>query len=651
MENHRTIRSAVLVPFLTSSLFLFALPARAPGEPEEDDPRILAAIEDFEAAKEMLAGTTNEAEIALWERRLYLAERELANARRLAELGEREMTFITGRRMRLDQSLRKALTTVRNIQEEDDSVARARSDSLKRLAEHRTHLETQEFPDTDEGAERQAAMEARVRNVDTEIQSLMLEEDRADLHHRLRGEARRIDMFLTNYVATSKTTVRLLLDKGRNLSTAKKNRKDYLAYAEELQAKLEETATAIELAEERAAGVEESAAIFQDRYRVERTGMAGTRDWEAKRERERRWRRLLQKSKSEAEMMATRIELLRSQHGALMEANVVLERGLRLLDAEVQFLEDDFAVFRKRYVRQTLLPVGIIVGTILLYTLLSRLVFPRFLSHENLFVTRRMGGYILLFVIIVMLTVFFLEDLKQIGTVIGLVGAAIVIALQDLCSSFAGWFVIVGCRKIKLGDRVEIDGRRGDVIDIQMLRTTMLELNNWLGVDEPTGRIVAIPNSFIFKHHLLNYSHIHPYIWGRIDITVTFETPATEAHDVLFEILKNETKEEFQAASRGEDQLQQNYGLQRAPYMPKIHTVIADSGVLYSLFYVSHYKRFCATRDRVSARIVKEFEANPRIEFAYPTERMIPTAEASGFAVSVSKPATPSKRQATGGSG
>jgi len=641
MKLHRTTVSAVFAPLIVSSLFLSALPARAPGEEEEKDARILAATEDFETAKEMLAGTTNEAEIALWERRLYLAERELANARRLAELGEREMTFITGRRLRLDQNLRKALATVKNIPEEDEDITRARSDSIKRLADHRAHLDSQEFPDTDEGAEKQAAMESRVRNVDTEIQSLMLEEDRADLNHRLRGEARRIDLFLDEYVATPKATARLLLEKARNLSTARKNRMDYLSYSEELEAKLKETATAIELTEERPAAIEESATIFQDRYRVERTGLAGTRDWEGKRERERRWRRLLQKSKSEAEMMEKRVELLEAQHEALLEATDVLETGMALLDAEVQFLEDDFAVFRKRYVRQTLLPIGIIFGTVLLYTFLSRLVFPRFLSHESLFVTRRMGGYILLFVIIVMLTVFFLEDLKQIGAFIGIVGAAIVIALQDLCSAFAGWFVIVSCRKLKLGDRVEIDGRRGDVIDIQMLRTTMLELNNWLGVDEPTGRIVAIPNSFIFKHHLFNYSHIHPYIWGRIDITVTFETPATEAYDVLFDILKQETKEEFQAASRGEDKLQQNYGLQRTPYIPKIHTVIADSGVLYSLFYVSHYKRFCATRDRVSAHIVRAFEENPRIEFAYPTERMIPTAEQAGVAVSVTKPAAP----------
>ncbi|NQT93308.1 MAG: mechanosensitive ion channel [Lentisphaerae bacterium] len=641
IKNNRSILSAILVSATVCLLFLFALPPTAIGEEKEDDPRVLEAIEDFETAKEMLAGTTNESEIALWERRLYLAERELANARRLSELSEREMTFNTGRRLRLDQNLRKSLATVKNIQEEDDTVIRSRSDSLKRLADHRTHLASQEFPDTDEGTEKQTAMEARVRNIDTEIQSLMLEEDRADLHHRLRGEARRIDLFLDEYVATPKATARSLLDKARNLSTARKNRMDYLSYSEELQAKLEETATAIELTEERAAGIEESAAIFQDRYRVERTGLSGTRDWEGKRERERRWRRLLQRSKSEGELLETRIELLRTQHTALMEATGVLARGLHLLDAEVQFLEDDFAVFRGRYMRQTLLPLGIILGTVLLYTFFSRLVFPRFLSHENLFVTRRMGGYILLFIIIVMLTVFFLEDLKQIGAFIGIVGAAIVIALQDLCSAFAGWFVIVSCRKIKLGDRVEIDGRRGDVIDIQMLRTTMLELNNWLGVDEPTGRIVVIPNSFIFKNHLFNYSHVHPYIWGRIDITVTFETPATEAHDVLFEILKNETKEEFQAASRGEDQLQQNYGLQRAPYIPKIHTVIADSGVLYSLFYVSHYKRFCATRDRVSTSIVKEFESNPRIEFAYPTERMIPTADQNGFAVSVTKPAAP----------
>jgi small-conductance mechanosensitive channel len=219
----------------------------------------------------------------------------------------------------------------------------------------------------------------------------------------------------------------------------------------------------------------------------------------------------------------------------------------------------------------------------------------------------------------------------------GIVGAAVVIALQDLCSSFAGWFVIVTSRKVKVGDRVEIEGHRGDIIDIQMLRTTLLELNNWLGVDEPTGRVVVVPNSFIFKSQVFNYSHVHPSIWGKVDITVTFETPAAKAYETLLRVLEEETKDEFEGAQRGGQKLIDKYGLVRISYEPHIHSVIDASGVTFSLFYVSHYRRYSTTRDKLVTRILAEFEKDPELNFAYPTERLIPTPEGGGFPVSMQK--------------
>jgi small-conductance mechanosensitive channel len=236
-----------------------------------------------------------------------------------------------------------------------------------------------------------------------------------------------------------------------------------------------------------------------------------------------------------------------------------------------------------------------------------------------------MAGYLVFLLVLLVLSVFFLEDIKAIATVLGIAGAALVIALQDLCSSFAGWFVIVASGKVKVGDRIEIDGHLGDVIDIQLLRVTLIEVNNWLGIDEPTGRIVVVPNSFIFKSKVLNYSHVHPYIWSRLDITVTFETPAAEAQELLSRILTEETREEFAKAAHAATDMERRYGIADTTYQPKVYSTIADSGVTFSLLYVSHYRQRTAARNRLNERIVAEFGKRPHCAFAYPTERHIPT--------------------------
>jgi len=184
---------------------------------------------------------------------------------------------------------------------------------------------------------------------------------------------------------------------------------------------------------------------------------------------------------------------------------------------------------------------------------------------------------------------------------------------------------------------VEIDGKCGDVLDVQLLRTTLVEINNWLNIDEPTGRIVVIPNSFIFKSTVFNYSHVHPYIWSRIDVSVTFETPASEAEAVLQKVLEEETRDEFAQAVIGATRMVERYGIAYETYKPKLYSIIGDSGVIFSLLYVSHYRQRTAVRNRINARIVAEFENNKHLEFAYPTQRHIPTTRPGMLHVTMSQ--------------
>ena len=302
-------------------------------------------------------------------------------------------------------------------------------------------------------------------------------------------------------------------------------------------------------------------------------------------------------------------------------------QGIELFHGEREFTIHELSVARGRYLRYIATPFAILLILMLIYKAVSHIVLPRIFKQDNLFVARRLGTYTLMLVIALVLTISFFEDLKAIATVMGIVGAAIVIALQDLCSAFAGWFVIVSSGKLKVGDRVEIDGHRGDVIDIQILRTVLLELNNWLEVDEPTDRTIVIPNNFVFKSHVFNYSNVHPYVWGKVDIILTFESDPVAAKELFTKILEEETKEEFEKAQEAGPMMEERYGKRRTEYKPKIHTVVADSGVVFSLHYVTHYTRFADTRDRIMERCAREFHLREDLQFAYPTERHIPTPE------------------------
>jgi small-conductance mechanosensitive channel len=281
--------------------------------------------------------------------------------------------------------------------------------------------------------------------------------------------------------------------------------------------------------------------------------------------------------------------------------------------------QEQFVELQEAYYRKLRWP-AVAVGTLLALYLLSGYVFlPIAFKNEDLLLARRLALYASVVLATVAVAGFLFEDLSMVAATLGVVSAALVISLQDVCASIFGWFVIMLGGKFTVGDRLEVDGARGDVIDIQLLRTTLLEINGWLGVDQPTGRVIVLPNNFIFKTKVFNFTHGHPYIWGKVELTVTFSTPVATAQALFYRVLEEETREQFEAARQASVAMKKRYGIEDAKYEPKIYTTIGDSGVTFSLFYVADYRNSSATRNRLNRRLVAELEHNPAIQLAYNT--------------------------------
>ena len=109
---------------------------------------------------------------------------------------------------------------------------------------------------------------------------------------------------------------------------------------------------------------------------------------------------------------------------------------------------------------------------------------------------------------------------SQTPTVLGLAGAGLTVALKDFLVAFIGWFVLMGKNGIRVGDWVEINGVAGEVVEISLLRTVLLETGNWAETGHPTGRKVAFVNSFAIEGHFFNFSTTGQWLWDEITLTV-----------------------------------------------------------------------------------------------------------------------------------
>src|SRR6056297_1538231 len=119
-------------------------------------------------------------------------------------------------------------------------------------------------------------------------------------------------------------------------------------------------------------------------------------------------------------------------------------------------------------------------------------------------------GYLLVILITV---TYFTGSIKDFGLAIGLLTAGITITLQELILSIAGSFYIFFVRVYKPGDRIEINGIKGDVIDIDSIYNTLMEMGEWVSTDNYSGRIVKISNAFVFKGPIKNFFMHSPSVW------------------------------------------------------------------------------------------------------------------------------------------
>src|SRR5260370_11589028 len=143
------------------------------------------------------------------------------------------------------------------------------------------------------------------------------------------------------------------------------------------------------------------------------------------------------------------------------------------------------------------------------------------------------SGYLLILIVLAILV----EDrLGRLSLVLGVAGAGVAVALQDLLASIAGAFSIGFSKLYTVGDRVQIGDTRGDVIDITLLRTTLFEIGNWVSKDSYNGRIVRIPNGTVLKGSVFNYSQGFRFIWDEIKVVFTITSDCQFAREMLLRV-------------------------------------------------------------------------------------------------------------------
>ncbi|MHC4873316.1 MAG: mechanosensitive ion channel family protein [Planctomycetota bacterium] len=212
--------------------------------------------------------------------------------------------------------------------------------------------------------------------------------------------------------------------------------------------------------------------------------------------------------------------------------------------------------------------------------------------------------------------------LGNISVFLGIVGAGIALGLQETLLCMAGWLLVIVKKPFDIGDRIEVTDQIGDVIDISLFQTTLLEVGNWVKADQSTGRMLIIPNSVFYRQPALNYTKGFPFIWNELSTVVTFESDWQEAKKIMLDQAMEESDKIESEINRQISDMQNQYAIHYDNFTPIVYTSIADHGVQLTLRYLSPARKRRSTEHRISESILDAFISHKSIDFAYPTTRI-----------------------------
>ncbi len=239
-------------------------------------------------------------------------------------------------------------------------------------------------------------------------------------------------------------------------------------------------------------------------------------------------------------------------------------------------------------------------------------------------------GYLLLVVITIS---YFTGNIKDVALAVGLFTAGVTITLQEIILSIAGSVYIFLVKVYKPGDRIEINGIKGDVIDIDSMYTTMMEIGEWVDSDNYSGRIVKLSNAFVFRGPVYNYSRDFPFIWDELNLPIRYGSDMEEAKKIVMDIAQEVLSDFVKASLQQWKSVVGRYYIEDAMVEPTLAISLTDNWIRFNLRYIVDYKKRRHTAHLLNERIREAVEkTGGRVQFASATFEVvrIPTLKLEG---------------------
>ncbi|WP_167361507.1 mechanosensitive ion channel domain-containing protein [Micromonospora marina] len=256
----------------------------------------------------------------------------------------------------------------------------------------------------------------------------------------------------------------------------------------------------------------------------------------------------------------------------------------------------------------------LVVLAVLIAVLAGRVATMRVEDTSNRYYLRKAVHYLTVVALLITLAVLWRPFAGRIGVVLGLAAAGLALAMQEVIGAFAGWISILTGRQFRVGDRIQMCGVRGDVLDITPLRTRILESgsssdpDSWIRGRQYTGRVVSLSNRFVFTAPVFNSSTVLDHLWEELTLPIPYEADWHLAERILCEEARDISS--TAEARRAIEQMRHRYPVAEAEVDVRVFVRATPNWVELSARFVVPVRAARQVKDQVTRRVLDRLADN-----------------------------------------
>lgn len=278
------------------------------------------------------------------------------------------------------------------------------------------------------------------------------------------------------------------------------------------------------------------------------------------------------------------------------------------MDTFVELLVDNESPTGRAVTSAAVVAFGFVLASFL-----PSVVTRRFEDATSRYYARKLIRFVIGVVVLVVLAVIWRAFAGRIGVVLGLGAAGLAFAMQEVVGAIAGWFNILSGSIFRVGDRIQMGGVRGDVIDITPLRTKIMEMGaanedgSWVAGRQYTGRIVAVSNKMTFTEPVFNYSTVFGFIWEELTVPVPYDADWHRAEQILRDEVASVSA--TPGAQEAIKEMAARYPVPLADVEPRVFMRATDNWNELAARFVVPVRSARLVKDGVTRRVLDRFAA------------------------------------------